>query len=297
MTGPSSLDERIKALARPMEPIATGVEARLPHLGGIRGILFDVYGTLLVSGSGDVGTSMPEPRAEHAAAAFRAVGFDLADASAGVRGAQLLRQWIDASHEASRRRGVAWPEVDIREIWRGVLETLKREGLLQGEVARPAVDALAVEFEGRANPVGPMPGGGAVVRRLADGGLSLGIVSNAQFYTPIELEYIAGIRPGPPLFDAGLCVWSYETGEAKPSPALFARALKVAQERLGLRPDQVLAVGNDVNNDIAPAAALGARTCLFAGDARSLRMGAEEGATVPDAVVTDLRQILSVLEG
>ncbi|MHC4986693.1 MAG: HAD family hydrolase, partial [Planctomycetota bacterium] len=66
----------------------------------------------------------------------------------------------------------------------------------------------------------------------------------------------------------------------------------------GIEPGQALYVGNDVRNDIAPARSLGMRTALFAGDARSLRLRADDpdcGGAQPDAVVTALPQILELL--
>ena len=51
-----------------------------------------------------------------------------------------------------------------------------------------------------------------------------------------------------------------------------------------------------MRNDIAPAAALGFRTALFAGDRRSLRLREEDALGVtPDAIITSLDQIASVL--
>ena len=49
--------DRMRALCRPLLPEPSGERARLVPLPGIRAVLFDVYGTLLISGSGDIGTS------------------------------------------------------------------------------------------------------------------------------------------------------------------------------------------------------------------------------------------------
>jgi len=54
-------------------------------------------------------------------------------------------------------------------------------------------------------------------------------------------------------------------------------------------------VGNDMLNDIMPAAKLGWQTTLFAGDQRSLRLrrDREECRMVrPHLVISDLRQLL-----
>ncbi len=84
--------------------------------------------------------------------------------------------------------------------------------------------------------------------------------------------------------------------EAKPSRRLYDLLL----ERLpdGLEASQCLYVGNDMRNDIAPAAAVGMKTALFAGDRRSLRLREGDPLTEgvsPDLVVTHLHQILECL--
>ena len=60
-----------------------------------------------------------------------------------------------------------------------------------------------------------------------------------------------------------------------------------------VRPTETLCIGNDMANDIAPAARLGFRTALFAGDQRSLRWGpgGECDDVGPDIVITDLAQL------
>ena len=47
----------VRRLARPLEPLPTEVAGAGDALAGIRAVLFDVYGTLLISASGDVGTA------------------------------------------------------------------------------------------------------------------------------------------------------------------------------------------------------------------------------------------------
>ncbi len=50
-----SLIEIIRDRSRPLSPVSTGVDAKLQSLHGIRAVLFDVYGTLFVSSSGEIG--------------------------------------------------------------------------------------------------------------------------------------------------------------------------------------------------------------------------------------------------
>jgi putative hydrolase of the HAD superfamily len=122
----------------------------------------------------------------------------------------------------------------------------------------------------------------------------MGLISNAQFYTPLLFKWFLGVFPENLGFDADLTVYSYRYGEAKPSKTLFDACSNTLNER-GLSPSSVVYVGNDVLNDILPASTLGWQTTLFAGDRRSLRLRQDraECRTIrPDLVITDLRQLL-----
>lgn len=254
------LVQRIRSLARPLAPVPTGVTPRLAPLPGIRAVLFDLYGTLFVSGAGEVGATT--------------------EASTDPRMLDAIRN----RHEAARAAGVDHPEVDILEIWR------ERLG---GDTAE--AEARAVDHEWRVNPVWPMPGAGEVLRALRDRGLFLGIVSNAQFFTPPLFEALLGEDTVALGFDGKACAWSYLLGRAKPSPFVFQRAV-AAWTRSGIRPGEILMVGNDVRNDVLAAAACGLRTALFAGDARSLRLrGGSTADTPPDVVLTSLEQLPPLL--
>jgi putative hydrolase of the HAD superfamily len=134
-----------------------------------------------------------------------------------------------------------------------------------------------------------MPGAADTLSTLEARGIATGVVSNAQFYSPLAIQALMG-RPLPEP-----AVWSFGLGEAKPSPRLFRIALDDLAGR-GIRPGEVLCIGNDMAKDILPAAALGCRTALFAGDQRSYRPGTWQAPVVPpDAVLTDLRQITTDL--
>jgi putative hydrolase of the HAD superfamily len=138
-----------------------------------------------------------------------------------------------------------------------------------------------------------MPGALAAIQSLKAAGITLGLISNAQFFTPLLFEAFFGSSPAGLGFDPGLLVYSYRIGEAKPSPALFAGALD-RLAALGLAAENCLYVGNDMLNDIAPAITAGFKTLLFAGDSRSLRLRAEDpltGNVRPAAVIRELADI------
>jgi putative hydrolase of the HAD superfamily len=274
----ADLAGHIRSLSRPLEPRPTDAVPRVDPLPGVRAVLFDIYGTLVISASGDIGLAGENDPSAAFMAALGAAGIR---APAGT-GPASLEQAIRVFHAERKAAGVQFPEVDIRDIWRQVLDT--RE-----DPAR-----LAVEYECRVNPVWPMPGLARLLEDLRGRGLALGIVSNAQFYTPLMLEDFLGASLEDLGFDARCCAWSYRLLEAKPSTRIYQEALSGLERVHRIVPSEVLYVGNDLRNDIWPASVTGCRTALFAGDARSLRLREDDprcAGVIPDRIVTELRQI------
>ncbi len=284
----------IRALCGPLEPLPTGVAPRLERLDGVRAVLFDVYGTLLVSGSGDVGTLAAASRADAVEASLAHWGVAEEERrTVAQRAVDAFVATIAADHETARDGGIDQPEVDIRDVWRRVLAEL---GVRDGDrLDDPDLVAFALDYECRVNPVWPMPGARQTVEALAHRDVELGIVSNAQVFTPWLFQALLGARVEELGFDASLCEWSWRRLEAKPSTRLFATVLERLRTLSGLEPDAVLYVGNDQRNDVCPAARLGCRTALFAGDQRSLRRREDDEscrAVEPDIVITHLEQLL-----
>lgn len=291
---PAALSRLARALAPPLAPIPTGAAPRGAPLAGIRAVLFDIYGTLVISGSGDVGTATATDNAAALTAALADAGFAGDLKTAGARGVAQLDTAVRAFHAEGKADGTAYPEVAIRELWQTVVGALREAGCLAGGPAsREAIEALALGYECRVNPTGPMPGAAEILAALRPR-VTLGIVSNAQFYTPVLLTTYFGASLSALGFAPELCSWSWQCGEAKPSRAIFAPPLHALRER-GIAPDEVLYVGNDRRNDIWTAARAGCRTALFAGDGRSLRLRQDDprlDGVEPDLVLTELPQLL-----
>ena len=281
----------IKTHSAPLVPRPTGVAAKLAPLAGIRAVMFDVYGTLVISGSGDIGTASDAAAVDAVEAAFEAV--DLSARGMGSEFEACLLQTIRNDHERSRQRGIEFPEVDIVEIWRQTLDRL----VVEEKIEEIDLQRLAIEFEVRKNPVWPMPGAGDCLARLREGGLALGLISNAQFFTPELFPALFDQKPQELGMAADLQFFSYQYGEAKPGERLYRDAID-SLNRKSIPPEHVLYVGNDMRNDIRPASVLGFRTALFAGDARSLRLREDDPGmedVTCDLVVTDLLQLIECL--
>lgn len=279
--------ERIRRHSRDLRPIPTGEDAVLHQLDGIRAVAFDVYGTIVISASGDVGTDQEQTRGAAFRESLAAVGVGFPNDE--IDGAAVLRQQIVAQQDRLRAVGIEYPEIDILEAWRDTLTQLR----IPLPRSHSALPALAVEFECRTNPTWMMPHADDVLRQLRNAPLPLGIVSNAQFYTPVVIEAFFDATPEDLGFAAELQVYSYQHREAKPGVALYERSAAAFGER-GIAPGEVLYIGNDLLKDVMPASRVGFRTALFAGDRRSLRRheGDERVRDVtPDLVLTDLVQL------
>ncbi|NNJ24711.1 HAD family hydrolase [Alienimonas chondri] len=281
----------IRERSAPLEALPTGTEPRVAALEGVRAVLFDVYGTLVISGSGDVGVNAAAGRGDAFVSSLQAVG--LPATVDGEIGVEALNAAIRDDHAAKRDLRIEYPEVDITEIWRNALGVLGVEPPERNDLLR-----LTIEYECRVNPTWTMPHAAEVVKAIAGRGLLLGIVSNAQWFTPLVVRAHLGLNMARgSLFAEDVMVWSYECRRAKPGTYLYECAAAKLKSH-GIEPHEVLYVGNDLLNDCTPAQQMGFRTALFAGDERSLRLreGDERVAnTRPTVTVTDLRQLLDCL--
>ena len=282
---------------QPMAPLPTDETVRLPVLQNVRAVLFDVYGTLFTSGSGDVGAD-PALQSENAlAAALLDAAYPGDLDKAAEFGLALLADAIGAAHDTAKADGVAHPEVEIRDVWRSVIVELIDGGLLAPSPRDHPLERLAVAYECRVNPVWPMPGLEACLRSLAGSGRVLGLVSNAQFLTPLLFPALLNATVAELGFEPDLVVWSFERREAKPGVGMFDPVLRGLTAR-GLAPEQAVYVGNDIRNDIWTASRAGLCTILFAGDRRSLRRRKDDENcrdAQPDAVITRLSQLEMIM--
>jgi putative hydrolase of the HAD superfamily len=277
-----SLDPSILARhVRALKPIPTQVTPKLEGLRPYQAVLFDVYGTLLISGAGEIGLGCASAsQREQLRHLLRRYAID--DSAEHLM--QRFQQAVQASHATSRQEGVDYPEVDIVQIWQQVL----------GSTGLPWIDEFALEYELLANPVYPMPGVNDLLNAIRAADISMGLISNAQFYTAFVLEQLLGHSLADCGFDRRLLFYSWLEGHAKPSPVMFARA-RSALRKMAIPAASVLYVGNDMRNDIVPAASVGFHTALFAGDQRSLRLRETDACcrnVTPDVIVSDLRQLI-----
>ncbi|MBD0330360.1 MAG: HAD-IA family hydrolase [Thermoleophilia bacterium] len=201
------------------------VEARRAHgrAAELDAVTLDAYGTLL---------RLRDP-VGHLAAQLSIRGVE-PESQAVERAFRAEVEYYVANHLSARdERSLAELRMRCADVFLGDL------GLeLDREEFAPA---FAYEYE-------PLPGAPAAVARLADHGLALAVVANwdVGLYEQLRAH---GLAPY-----LATVVTAAEVGAAKPDPLPFA----VALERLGVRPERVLHVG-DSGADAEGAAAAGVR--------------------------------------
>ena len=280
------MESLIRSLSKPLSIIPTNELSRMAPLPDIQAVLFDVYGTLLISGAG--GTDA-DTITDAEALMVEALNEEGIVTSPSMALSKSMKRLIHQEHAKSEASGIAYPEVEIREIWKRILAES------HFRLNDATLERVILRYECRANPCWPMPEAVETLATLRSLGLQLGILSNAQFYTQpliealLERSLVAlGVR-------RDLVLWSFQAREAKPSAKLFTQLRDQLGED-GIAPEEVVFIGNDMRNDIAPAAAVGFKTALFAGDARSLRRREGEGLPIePDVVLTSLDQLVTCI--
>lgn len=294
----AELHERIRVLTHPISTRKTGHDIKLQTLENIRCVALDFYGTIVISDAGDIGIDEAQKDNQaHFDEALKSSGFTILKQGAGEKGISLFDENVEVFIAEAKNRGIDYPEPDVRSIWPDVLQTLIEESYISGNVTDQSAKLFGVEFEFRINKIWPVPDLKKVLQELVEHDLSLGIISNSQFYTPIAFETFLGNSLQSFGFNENLLVWSFKKGRKKPSPHFYQHFVHAAVKE-DINPQEILYVGNDIRKDIEPAKALGLKTALFVGDERSIRHNSgdlNEKRYQPDLIINDLHQILDCL--
>ena len=285
------------------ELVPARCEARGENLHDIRAVIFDVYGTLVNYWRPGLHEAEERPHFLQAACREVADRFSFTDyliemdpeAAPEKTLYDLYCGLIALSHEKAAKKGVLHPEVKTEAIWNMIVLMLKRRGYdpgktgisIDGDMGRYIGYAYNFFSLGR----GLYPGVVQSIEKLRKNNMSLGIVSNAQFYSPIDLTLFIRDQSGGriddinELFDPDLCFYSYEYSTAKPDSLLFQKLYDTLYE-YQILPSQTVYVGNDLLIDIEPARKAGMKTALFAGDSQSAYLHGKENEIIPDITFT-----------
>ena len=271
----------ISEYRQPLSPLPTSMRPGGRLAEPIQCVLFDIYGTLFISGSGDISV------AQKMSPAARDLQRLLQKFSIPKSPRDLIEELhlaIEDEHRRLRNDGIDYPEIEIDQIWKQILESDDLD----------SVRRFAIEYELIVNPVFPMPNLDKTLSACREKNLTMGLISNAQFFTPLLFEWFLHARPEDLGFHSALIFLSYQLRHAKPSLVPFQKAATV-MNAMGLSTAASLYVGNDMLNDIYAAKQLGFQTALFAGDKRSLRLRTDEARCSnlsADLVLTDLGQLI-----
>jgi putative hydrolase of the HAD superfamily len=290
--------------------ISARIAANLPKIKDAAAVLWDVYGTLLTLTIGDLESTLAKKDAMLEAFGRTIREFSLGRFLDGTPSEALLNLYvgeIEKTHRRKKSRGVFSPEVRIEHIWLRILKRLEARGYRpdggQGVVDIALAQKVAYFFDDVHQAKALYPNALETLTAVREMGLRQGIISNAQFYTPIMLNILlrrAGHRGPNPLanlFGRQLTFYSYRLGVSKPNPLAFERAKKRLCAK-GIEPARVIYVGNDVLNDMLPAHDVGFKAVLFAGDSESLNLRKDRpdcAGFKPDATIKKLPQLLEII--
>ncbi|MEM5947752.1 HAD family hydrolase [Spirochaetia bacterium 38H-sp] len=275
-----------------IKPIPTEIEESLPNIMEFDAVVFDIYGTLFISGSGDISIVMGKSKNHFFSEVFSF--FNITVKNKKIDYSSIFYNIIEKHQNQRVADGIVNPEVNILEVWKDFILDLKNKKVIDIEnITNELLTAIAVKYEILVNPVYPMPGAIEFINKLRMHNKLLGIISNAQFYTPLLFYLFWGKLPEELGFSHDLIIYSYQEKEAKPSKNLFLKVKKELQNQ-NISPSNVLYIGNDIKNDIYPASQIGFKTALFAGDKRSLRLRETEVSLSnikPDYIIKNFRNI------
>lgn len=308
------IDLRLAPRELPRPSPAELTATKVP-LSGIRAVLWDVYGTIFGCALGDLQQTLRQRLRLESVSAELIKEFDLgpvlrelapesppAEALAG-----RLLELIAQSHSRSSQAGVEYPEVLIERIWRTILEDCTGAGY-RNKYDEPALETAyrwTYFFDSYLQKTYIYPGIPECICRFRELNLKQGIISNAQFYTPLHLRRL--LRQGlarddmqlDELFDGSLVMFSYELGFSKPNLTTFEQAV-VRLKDFGIAPEQTVYIGNDMLNDIRPAKQIGWKTVLMAIDSHQTKLHLDEPGCVglePDAIALDGPGLATLVAG
>jgi FMN phosphatase YigB (HAD superfamily) len=216
----------------------------------LRALIFDIYKTLLAV----------DPPAADVELRWEALCAETLGQSAPLSFADFMaacERTVAREHTAARAIDIQNPEIIWPDIVREVLPvTIQLDEALFG--------TFVVRQAGLTHTVSLMPGAAEFLSDVSRAGYTLGIASNCQAYSLVELDdALADAGLSRALFQPDLCFLSFEHGFSKPNPHSL-RLLRARLQSRGIAPGETLMIGDRLDNDILPAQAQGWQTWQLA---------------------------------
>jgi putative hydrolase of the HAD superfamily len=206
----------------------------------IKGLLFDLYGTLI-----DIDTN------EGMEEIYRAVSHYLTYHCIYLRRWEVRDRYYRIMKQQKEARGEEHPEIDVEAIWN---EFLMQEGIKSPAIRGQQAKVIAHIYRGVSrNRLQLYPNVKRVLNELRSG-YRMALISDAQSCYALPEIRAVGLDG---YFDP-IIISSYY-GYRKPDSRLF----RMAMERMGLEPHEVIGVGNDMFRDVHGARVLGIKSIFF----------------------------------
>ena len=282
----------------------------LARLAGVRAVTWNVYGTLLAIGGGQLYLEHPQKMMMDIALDKTIQEFKMWASMTRKPGqpAEYLRQIysnIMLEQQALPTGGEKFPEISSERIWESFIKKLFQKDYKFDALSLGSLNEfsrkVAYFFHASMQSAACYPGAAAAMKHVKAQGLIQGILANTQCFTLVQLERSLlkddSSAVAARLLDPTLLACSHELRCRLPSERLFRHILAAASSK-GIHASEVLHIGSRIALDVAPARRLGMKTGLFAGDKNSLDATAEQlkdAHNRPDVLLTELTQIADVI--
>jgi len=202
------------------------------ELEGIKGIIFDCYNTLI-----DIKTD------ETSVDTYKQVSNWLIYQGVKIDPDELMAEYKKKSGEELESRWEKNPEIKIELVFGKICKQHAlwdiNDSVVGVETARAFRAASLKHFRA-------FPQSVKLLKELE--GYPMGIVSNAQVaFAEPELKYLDLCK------HFQFVILSSEFGHRKPDPRIFLEGAR----KLGLKPEEILSIGDNMEHDIAPSEKLG----------------------------------------
>jgi putative hydrolase of the HAD superfamily len=231
----------------------------------IKGILFDLYGTLI-----DIETD------ESLEEIYRGIAHYLTYQEVYVHRWEVRDRYYQIMKQHREQSGEEYPEIDVEIIWNTFLE---QEGMKASPERRDLSRILAQLYRGISRKrLRPYPDVKRVLDRLRPR-YRMAVISDAQpSYALPEIKAVGLDGYFDPI------IISADYGCRKPDSRLFSNSLQIMR----LTPAEVIYVGNDMYRDIYGASRLGIKTLFVESN-----QGAKSyGNVVPDYLAPQFKDII-----
>ena len=117
---------------KPLNPLVTGEKPDLKSGSGkFKAVIFDIYGTLLISASGDIDKTTLS--SESMVKALKACDIQVTGSEAKLaKTIPLYKETISELQAVIKSDERSHPEIDIREVWHKLLKKFQDTGIITG---------------------------------------------------------------------------------------------------------------------------------------------------------------------